>query len=96
MLPMQYVRKRPKGFGRNAQIEGHLEPGQRVLLVEDLTTDGRSKVNFCNALRDAGADPDRAVPGMRAHLIGCPACRDDHESLLEYVGHAGDYAAPTG
>jgi orotate phosphoribosyltransferase len=55
MLPMQYVRKKPKGFGRNAQIEGHLEPGQRVLLVEDLTTDGRSKVNFCNALRAAGA-----------------------------------------
>ena len=55
MLPMQYVRKKPKGFGRNAQIEGHLEPGQRVLLVEDLTTDGGSKVNFCNALRAAGA-----------------------------------------
>ena len=54
-LPMQYVRKKPKGFGRNAQIEGHLEPGQRVLLVEDLTTDGGSKVNFCNALRAAGA-----------------------------------------
>ena len=54
MLPMQYVRKKPKGFGRNAQIEGHLEPGQRVLLVEDLTTDGRSKVNFCKALREAG------------------------------------------
>ena len=54
-LPMQYVRKKPKGFGRNAQIEGHLEPGQRVLLVEDLTTDGKSKVNFCNALREAGA-----------------------------------------
>ena len=58
MLPMQYVRKKPKGFGRNAQIEGHLEPGQRVLLVEDLTTDGRSKVNFCNALRAAGATVD--------------------------------------
>src|ERR1700751_5061864 len=55
MLPMQYVRKKPKGFGRNAQIEGHLIEGQRVLLVEDLTTDGRSKVNFCRALREAGA-----------------------------------------
>jgi orotate phosphoribosyltransferase len=55
MLPMQYVRKKAKGFGRNAQIEGHLIEGQRVLLVEDLTTDGRSKVNFCNALRQAGA-----------------------------------------
>ncbi|MGQ3676688.1 orotate phosphoribosyltransferase [Xanthobacter sp. TB0139] len=55
MLPMQYVRKKPKGFGRNAQIEGHLTPGQRVLLVEDLTSDGRSKVTFVNALRTAGA-----------------------------------------
>jgi orotate phosphoribosyltransferase len=49
------VRKKAKGFGRNAQIEGHLEPGARVLLVEDLASDGRSKVNFCEALRSAGA-----------------------------------------
>jgi len=34
-------------------------------------------------------DPDRAVPGMRAHLIGCPACRDDHDSLLEFVRRGG-------
>ena len=40
-LPMQYVRKKPKGFGRGAQIEGQLIPGQRVLLVEDLATDGK-------------------------------------------------------
>jgi orotate phosphoribosyltransferase len=52
-LPMQYVRKKAKGFGRNAQIEGQLIPGQRVLLVEDLATDGRSKVNFVKALRAA-------------------------------------------
>jgi len=57
-LPMQYVRKKPKGFGRGAQIEGHIEEGARTLLVEDLTTDGRSKVNFCKALRDAGAIVD--------------------------------------
>ena len=57
-LPMQYVRKKPKGFGRNAQIEGHIEEGARTLLVEDLTTDGRSKVIFCKALRDAGAIVD--------------------------------------
>jgi len=55
MLPMLYVRKAPKGFGRNAQIEGHVAEGARVLLVEDMTTDGRSKVNFCKALREAGA-----------------------------------------
>ena len=54
-LPMLYVRKEPKGFGRNAQIEGHFDEGARVLLVEDLATDGASKVNFINALRSAGA-----------------------------------------
>ncbi len=54
-VPMQYVRKKPKGFGRNAQIEGHIVDGQRTLLVEDLATDGGSKVIFCNALRAAGA-----------------------------------------
>ena len=56
MLPMQYVRKKAKGFGRNAQIEGEVVEGARTLLVEDLATDGRSKANFCKALRDAGAD----------------------------------------
>ena len=55
-LPMQYIRKKPKGFGRNAQIEGVVTEGQRVLLVEDLATDGKSKVNFVNALRTAGAE----------------------------------------
>jgi orotate phosphoribosyltransferase len=54
-LPMQYIRKKPKGFGRNAQIEGDIREGARTLLVEDLTTDGRSKINFCQALRQAGA-----------------------------------------
>lgn len=58
MLPMQYIRKKPKGFGRNAQIEGEIVEGARTLLVEDLATDGRSKVNFVKALRDAGAQVD--------------------------------------
>jgi orotate phosphoribosyltransferase len=53
-LPMQYVRKKPKGFGRDAQIEGEFRKGTRILLVEDLTTDGRSKVRFCEALRASG------------------------------------------
>jgi orotate phosphoribosyltransferase len=51
---MQYVRKKPKGFGRNAQIEGEVKEGQRVLLVEDMTSDGGSKVVFVDALRAAG------------------------------------------
>ncbi len=53
--PMAYVRKQPKGFGRNALIEGDVPDGRRTLLVEDLTTDGRSKIRFTQSLRDAGA-----------------------------------------
>jgi predicted anti-sigma-YlaC factor YlaD len=36
-------------------------------------------------LAHAGADADQAVPGMRAHLAGCPACREDYESLRDLV-----------
>jgi len=54
-LPMTYVRKKPKGYGRNARIEGVMTPGQRVLLVEDLTTDGGSKLSFVDAIRETGA-----------------------------------------
>ena len=54
-LPMQYVRKKPKGFGRDAQIEGALAEGARVLLVEDLTTDGGSKLKFAEAVARTGA-----------------------------------------
>ena len=37
-------------------------------------------------LEVAGADADAAVPGLRAHLAGCPACREEHESLRALVG----------
>ena len=53
-LPMLYVRKKPKGFGRNAQIEGEMAEGARVLLVEDLASEGTSKLNFIHAIRNAG------------------------------------------
>jgi orotate phosphoribosyltransferase len=52
-LPMLYIRKKPKGFGRGAQIEGEMAPGCRCLLVEDLATDGGSKLNFIEAIRKA-------------------------------------------
>jgi orotate phosphoribosyltransferase len=42
-------------FGRNALIEGDVPEGKRTLLVEDLTTDGQSKIKFAQSLRDAGA-----------------------------------------
>ncbi len=51
---MAYVRKKPKGYGRNARIEGVVPEGARVLLVEDLTTDGGSKLSFVDAIREAG------------------------------------------
>ena len=54
-LPMTYVRKKPKGYGRNARIEGAMSEGERVLLVEDLTTDGGSKLSFVDAIRETGA-----------------------------------------
>lgn len=53
-LPMLYVRKQAKGFGRNAQVEGHVEEGKRAILVEDLIFDGGSKVGFVQGLRNAG------------------------------------------
>ena len=53
-LPMQYVRKKPKGYGKGSQVEGVLKEGQRVLLAEDMTTDGGSKIKFVQAIRDAG------------------------------------------
>lgn len=60
-LPMAYIRKKPKGFGRNAQIEGVLPDGARTLLVEDLATDGGSKLNFITAIRNAGGKVSHAL-----------------------------------
>jgi orotate phosphoribosyltransferase len=53
-LPMLYIRKKPKGFGRNAQIEGEMADGARIILVEDLASEGTSKLNFVRAVRQAG------------------------------------------
>lgn len=53
--PMIYIRKQPKGYGGTKQIEGNLEAGQRVLMVEDLITDGLSKMRFNIGIRGAGA-----------------------------------------
>ncbi len=54
-LPMVYVRKRSVGWGSHALIEGELPAGARCLLVDDLTTDGLSKLGTARALREAGA-----------------------------------------
>ena len=52
--PMIYIRKKPKGFGINKQIEGKFSKNQSTLLIEDLATDGGSKITFVNAIREAG------------------------------------------
>lgn len=55
-LPMGYVRSGAKDHGRGNQIEGRLEPGQKVVVIEDLISTGGSCIDAVNALRDAGAD----------------------------------------
>lgn len=55
-LPMGYVRSGAKDHGRNNQIEGKLEKGQKVVVVEDLISTGGSVLEVVNVLREAGAD----------------------------------------
>ena len=85
-LPMTYVRKKPKGYGRNARIEGAMGEGDRVLLVEDLTTDGGSKLSFVDAIRETGASCGHTAvifyygifPGTEARLA-------DHGVALHHL-----------
>ena len=51
--PMIYIRKKPKGFGKDQQIEGNYKKNQKAILIEDLATDGGSKIIFVKALREA-------------------------------------------
>lgn len=60
-LPMIYVRKKPKGHGRNSQIEGVMPEGARVLVIEDLVTVGGSMFAFIDAIRAAGGVVDHGM-----------------------------------
>ncbi len=60
-LPLRYVRKHPLGFGHNAQVEGGSVEGMKVLLIDDLTTDGSSKLAFARGIRAAGATLDHIL-----------------------------------
>ena len=55
-LPMGYVRGEAKSHGRTNRIEGRLEPGTKVVVVEDLISTGGSVIDVVNALREAGAE----------------------------------------
>ena len=61
-VPFVYVRPEPKSHGRKNQIEGHLESGQNVVVIEDLISTGNSSLNAVSALKEAGA----VVKGMVA------------------------------
>ncbi len=54
-LPMTYIRKQKKAFGKKEQIEGIMKKSDNVILVEDLLTDGGSKLDFINAIENTGA-----------------------------------------
>lgn len=55
-LPMAYVRSKPKGHGKGNQIEGLIQPGQKVLVIEDLISTGGSSIEAANAVKSAGAE----------------------------------------
>ena len=55
-MPMGYVRGEAKTHGRNNRIEGRMEPGTKVVVIEDLISTGGSAIEVVNALREAGAE----------------------------------------
>ncbi len=82
-LPMLYVRKKAKGFGRNAQVEGSVPEGSNVILVEDLMFDSGSKINFINGLRNA----DLKV--SHVFVLASYGFYEQYESHLGEVGAKG-------
>jgi orotate phosphoribosyltransferase len=60
-LPMQYVRKKPKGFGPATQVEGVMKAGDRVLLVDDVMAGGQSQAAFHRAIAGVGASMENAL-----------------------------------
>ncbi|MHA6251357.1 orotate phosphoribosyltransferase [Oceanobacillus sp. CAU 1775] len=55
-LPMAYVRSKPKGHGKGNQIEGIIQPGQKVLVIEDLISTGGSSIESAKAIESAGGE----------------------------------------
>jgi orotate phosphoribosyltransferase len=76
-LPFIYVRSEAKGHGLGNQIEGFYQPGQKVVVIEDLISTGGSSLNAVRALREAGCE----VLGMVAiFTYGFPKAKDGFES----------------
>ncbi|MCA2405806.1 orotate phosphoribosyltransferase [Rhizobium leguminosarum bv. viciae 248] len=83
-LPMIYVRKQPKGHGRNAQIEGNMPEGSRVLVIEDLTTAGGSMFKFIDAVRAAGGIVDHGIALFFYGIFG-EQCFADGKVRLHHI-----------
>ena len=87
-LPMGYVRSGAKDHGRKNQIEGRLEPGQKVVVVEDLISTGGSVIEVVNILREAGAEVLGVVSiftyGMRRGLERLAEARVENHSLCNF------------
>ena len=91
--PMTYVRKKAKGYGIASKVEGHLEPGSRVLLVEDLITDGGSKLGFLDALGEAGATVTDALVLFDREQGGAELLGERGVRLHAITGRAATLAA---
>ena len=87
-LPMGYVRSGAKDHGRQNQIEGRLEPGQRVVVVEDLISTGGSVIEVVNVLREAGAQvlgiASIFTYGMEKGLRRLAEAGVEHHSLTNF------------
>ena len=87
-LPMGYVRSGAKDHGRQNQIEGKLEPGQKVVVVEDLISTGGSVLEVVNVLREAGADVLGVVSiftyGMKKGVERLAAAKVENHSLTDF------------
>jgi len=87
-LPFVYVRPEPKKHGRQNQIEGHLEKGQNVVVVEDLISTGKSSLNAVKALKDAEAN----VKGMVAIFsYGFTIAKQNFENAQVELHTLGNY-----
>ena len=87
-LPMGYVRSGSKDHGRKNRIEGKLEPGEKVVVVEDLISTGGSVLDVVNALREAGAEVLGIVSiftyGMKNGLERLAAASVENHSLTDF------------
>lgn len=98
-MPMGYVRSGAKDHGRQNQIEGRLEKGQKVVVVEDLISTGGSVIEVVNVLRDAGADVLGVVSiftyGMQKGLDRLKEANVKNVSLTDF-DHISEVAAQEG